>query len=344
MPNQKCILSPPNYKILQWLANCLKTAAGDIGITALAGDAGFRRYYRVQAAGQSFILMIDEDADQRQRFLAVHAQLQNAQIGIPAIIAQSDELPCLLLEDLGEQTFHRALPPDELAWDAHYQQAIAVLLKIQTAPLSLPPYHRTALAAETHLFSDWYCDSYLKKPLTPHHRQQFEQCSAMLHEAMGNAPQCPVHRDFHSRNLMYSGVATSEAGDSQLAVIDFQDAVIGCCAYDIVSLLKDAYVAIPVPQQQRYLESYWKIAQAHRMPLGDSFSDFIYLFNVTAIQRGLKVLGIFARLSLRDNKHHYLSNMPLVYQHLQDARQALTAAGANIPLDFLQHYPPPCKQ
>ncbi len=330
------ILPLSTTTLIQWVADFLKIEAQSLILTLLVGDASPRQYYRVKAMHQSYILMVDDNAEQCLRFLTIaHGLYQNG-VHVP-IIHNSDNAPSLvLLEDFGNTTLYSILPNlNDDVIEQYYFQAFDALISLQKSTLQLPDYNHELLSAETDLYDVWYCQQFLKKPLTTQHQQDFIQCKTMLHNAMADSTQIPVHRDYHSRNLM--------CVNNTIGVIDFQDAVIGCCAYDMVSLLRDAYVERSLTTQKKWLQDYWIRARAQSIALPNDFDDFYNLYNITAIQRGLKVLGIFARLAIRDGKKHYLNDMPLVYRHLIEATQALN--NSTIPLQFLQHYAPPsCKQ
>jgi aminoglycoside/choline kinase family phosphotransferase len=175
----------------------------------------------------------------------------------------------------------------------------------------LPPYDATKLQTELDLFRDWFVPKLLGISWTAAFEQSFSDLSQCL---IGNAtqqPQVVVHRDFHSRNLMV-------VHNEELAVIDFQDAVIGPITYDPVSLLKDCYVHWPRQQQLCWLLDHKRLlTEQQRLEAVDD-DTFVMWFDLTGLQRHIKVLGIFARLSLRDGKPTYLNDLPLVLAYVEE--------------------------
>jgi N-acetylmuramate 1-kinase len=167
------------------------------------------------------------------------------------------------------------------------------------------------LRRELDLFPDWYVARHLGIVLAD--AQRTALAVAFAHILANNLAQpCVyVHRDYHSRNLMQS--------DPNPGVLDFQDAVYGPVTYDLVSLLRDAYVVWSEEQQLDWAIRYWESARAARLPVGADFGGFWRDFEWMGVQRQLKVLGIFARLYHRDGKDGYLAEMPRVMAYLRGA-------------------------
>ncbi len=164
---------------------------------------------------------------------------------------------------------------------------------------------------ELELFREWLCQKHLGLTLTDDESRMLEQLFALLIDNALQQPQHFVHRDYHSRNLML--VATHGPG-----VIDFQDAVIGPITYDLVSLLKDAYIRWPLEQVDNWAEGYCELAiQSGLMPQEDE-TKFQQWFDLMGVQRHIKVAGIFARLYLRDGKEGYLDDIPLVLEYIME--------------------------
>jgi aminoglycoside/choline kinase family phosphotransferase len=252
-------------------------------------------------------------------FLQVGQILRNAGLRAPQVYAQDTNMGFLLLEDFGQQTFLQSLP-EEARQDPHgiaarplYARAWKALIQAQcygqTAPArlqGLPAYNRERLVQEMSLFPKWYLRQHLGMTLSETDEGQLHGVfDRLVERALAQTPVV-VHRDFHSRNLM----VLSDGED--LGILDFQDAVIGPVTYDLVSLLRDAYIAWPEPVQIDWAARYWQEARTRAIGLPEDFGSFYRDFEFMGLQRHLKVLGIFSRLSIRDGKHGYLQDIPRV--------------------------------
>ena len=276
-----------------------------------SADASFRRYFRARLGdGRSFIAMdAPPDREDCRPFLQVAALFAAAGAHVPAVHAQRLESGFLLLEDLGDATFldcfERQADPKPL-----YAAAADTLIRIQRAsrPGVLPDYDRALLERELNLFPDWYLARELQRELAPKDaallRAAFE---ALLANNLAQ-PKVFVHRDYHSRNLMLS--------DPLPGVLDFQDAVYGPITYDLVSLLRDAYVRWEEAQVLDWCVRYWEQARGAGLPVRADFAEFYRDFEWMGVQRQLKVVGIFARLCHRDGKTRYLADIPRVLEYL----------------------------
>ena len=304
-----------------WLTGVLPAPA-----TALARaseDASFRRYFRVTLAdavavpgrSERVATLIAMDAPPPQEdcrpYVAAARLLTAAGVHAPAVLAADLERGFLLLTDLGTRTYLDAL--DAESAPALYGDACAALVRWQLASRNgaLPPYDRTLLKRELDLFPDWYVAKHLGVALTAAQKTTLERAFAKILDNNLGQPTVFVHRDYHSRNLM---VAEPNPG-----VLDFQDAVHGPITYDLVSLLRDAYIEWDEERQLDWAVRYWQAARAAGLPVGAAFADFWRDFEWMGAQRQLKVLGIFARLSHRDGKDGYLKEMPRVMLYLRGA-------------------------
>jgi hypothetical protein len=237
--------------------------------------------------------------------------LAAAGVHAPAILAEDLAQGFLLLSDLGTRTYLAAL--DATTADALYGDALDALVRWQQATREgeLPPYDEALLARELALFPDWYVAKHLGRALTP---EQSSALAAAFRAILDNnlaQPRVYVHRDYHSRNLM---VAAPNPG-----VLDFQDAVHGPITYDLVSLLRDAYVEWDEGRQIDWSVRYWERARRAGLPVAADFAAFWRDFEWMGVQRQVKVLGIFARLAHRDGKRGYLDDMPRVAGYLRRA-------------------------
>jgi len=261
-------------------------------------------------------------------------RFQRHAINTPKILAVDFARGFLLLQDFGHQLLHPELlagslakpqSPERIMAANYYQQAESLLLDIQAVTPTaevFPAYDQQRLQSEMDLFSEWFVKRLLgieigaqvETEIDCGQRSMLDQLYAVLIDSALQQPQVVVHRDYHSRNLML-------LEDGSLGVIDFQDAVIGPVTYDLVSLLKDCYLRLPTEQVvERALGFKQRLEQSADMGQIDD-QQFLRWFDLIGLQRHIKVLGIFARLSLRDGKHGYLDDLPLVIRYtLETAR------------------------
>ena len=275
-------------------------------------DASFRRYFRIRrASSQASLIAMDAPPDKEScaQFVRVAGLFAEAGVHVPAIHAQDLVQGFLLLSDLGDTTYLSAL--DEHSAGVLYGHALDALIQIQLAsrPGALPDYDRGLLEKEIRLFPEWYVSRQLRRELSPAQAESLENVfSAILTNNLAQA-RVFVHRDYHSRNLMVC--------DPCPGILDFQDAVYGPVTYDLVSLLRDAYIAWEEERVIDWTVRYWEKARSARLPVAGEFADFYRDFEWMGAQRQLKVLGIFARLSLRDGKDSYLKDQPRVMGYLR---------------------------
>ncbi|HEX6136853.1 MAG TPA: phosphotransferase [Casimicrobiaceae bacterium] len=302
----------------QWLASALRVPVASIA--PASADASFRRYFRVTlarswpAAGDAATL-IAMDAPPPQEdcrpYVHVARLLGQAGVHVPRVLAADIARGYLLLTDLGTRTYASAL--DAASAPHLYADALDALVRLQRASREdeLPPYDDALLRRELALFPDWYVARHLARALSPGERAPLESTFELLLANNLAQPRVFVHRDYHSRNLM---VATPNPG-----VLDFQDAVHGPITYDLVSLLRDAYVEWDEERQLDWAIRYWERARNVHLPVAADFAAFWRDFEWMGVQRQLKVLGIFARLRHRDGKAGYVDDMPRVMRYLRRA-------------------------
>jgi len=233
-------------------------------------------------------------------------------VSVPQIIARDVEQGFLLLSDLGSTTYLQLLTPD----NAHklYLDAIAALVQLQahSQPDVLPEYDRALLLRELMLFPEWYVGKHLGITMSDKQSAALNQVFELLLANNLAQPQVYVHRDYHSRNLMV--LAEGNPG-----ILDFQDAVYGPITYDLVSLLRDAYVQWDEEIVLDWAIRYWELARKTGLPVNPDIDAFYRDFEFMGLQRHLKVLGIFARLYHRDGKDGYLKDLPLVMEYTRKA-------------------------
>jgi hypothetical protein len=253
------------------------------------------------------------DKEDCRPFLQVAALFSAAGAHVPVIHAQDLAAGFLLLEDLGDATYLDCLArQQETRPDPQrlYAAATDTLIRIQQAsrPGVLPEYDRALLERELNLFPDWYLARELRLALSPAQQQVLRSAfDALLANNLAQ-PRVFVHRDYHSRNLMLS--------EPLPGVLDFQDAVYGPITYDLVSLLRDAYVRREEAEVIDKAVRYWEKARKAGLPVGADFAEFYRDFEWMGVQRQLKVAGIFARLCHRDGKPRYLADLPVVIAYL----------------------------
>ena len=272
-------------------------------LTPASEDASFRRYFRVGLEGRSFIAMDAPPGKEDCRpFVRVAALLAKAGVHAPRVHAQDLGRGFLLLSDLGTRTYL-----DELnAGNAGrlFADATDALIRWQLAsrPGELPPYDEALLRREMGLFAEWYVARHLKVALDPDQSQALEDIVQALARSALAQPAVFVHRDYMPRNLMLS--------DPNPGVLDFQDAVLGPVTYDMVSLVRDAFLSWEEEQVLDWSVRYWEKARRAGLPVDADFGEFWRAFEWMGLQRHLKVLGIFARINYRDGKPKYLADTP----------------------------------
>ena len=289
-------------------------------LESLPGDASARRYHRIQlVAGDTddttkiarYIVMDSADEqDAMQQFITV-AKLMSQAINVPTLIAQDVTKGFLVLQDFGAVEFaHLLVSATPAQVNNYYQSAMQTLVALQQIPVEtaksqhqLPDYDAAMLTREMDLFSEWFI---------PHigvtlDVTLWENLKSALIEEILLQPQVIVHRDYHSRNLMQD-----QADNTRLGVIDFQDAVIGAHSYDLVSLLRDAYVEWSEAQVTQWIYDFWQLQKQAGLLTADSAEQLEKQVNIMGVQRHLKVLGIFIRLYERDGKSRYLADIPKV--------------------------------
>jgi len=265
-----------------------------------SADASFRRYFRVFHDGGTAVAMdAPPERESCAAFLAVGELLREAGLHAPEVLAADTGRGYLLLEDLGSATYLDVLEGGRAG--ALMDDAVDALVRWQAAsrPGVLPPYDRALLRRELELFPEWYVRVHLGvRPGRAWRDAWAEGCEALIEAALAQ-PRVWVHRDYMPRNLM---PARPNPG-----IIDFQDAVEGPITYDLVSLLRDAFIDWPPAREQRWIERYRAAAGALGLPVPEPLSPAL---DRMGAQRHLKVLGIFARLCHRDGKPRYLGEAP----------------------------------
>ena len=280
-----------------------------IALQPLPGDAGFRRYCRLTGTTEPLMAVFAPPSSENSGlYLAISRLLQQGGVRVPRVIAQDLEQGFLLVEDCGDRLLLPALNPATA--DRLYGQAMDLLFQLQGIPV--PPgmigtYDEQKLRDEMALFPSWFIQELLGLPLGRMEHHLLNDLFDWLVDSALEQPAVLVHRDYHSRNLMLHG--------EEMVTIDFQDAVTGPLAYDLVSLLRDCYIQWPAHQVRGWALRYRQQLLAAGRQAGDTEETFLRWFDLIGLQRHIKVLGIFARLWLRDGKAGYLKDLPLVWQY-----------------------------
>lgn len=293
-----------------WVAQQLACPVEKLQWQPLAGDAGFRCYIRCSYQGNTYMAALAPPiTEKNEAFVEVAELLNQAGVAAPKVLAVDYQQGFLLQTDLGNTPLQTVL--NEQSVEHYYQQAMQLIAKMQTIESQrIALYDQAALQLELSYFQTWFLDAMLDYNCSEQEEKMLADFFTVLLDSASSQPQAFVHRDFHCRNIM-----RLESGE--LACIDFQDALIGPITYDLVSLLRDCYVVWPQEQVYAWLDGY---RQQHWPKIASV--QFIEWFNFIGLQRHIKVLGVFARLSIRDGKHGYLNDLPTVFRYvLQVAEQ-----------------------
>jgi hypothetical protein len=288
-------------KINEWLAT---TPFKEFDIEVASADASFRRYFRLRKEKQTLILMdASLEKESLAPFIDVTERLVAVGVHAPRILERDLDAGLLILEDLGHLQLLDLL--QESNYLQFYSLALEEILKMQQAEASgLPLYDKAFLTFEMELMQEWFLEQYVDLELSVAERATIEASLDLISTEVLRQPQGYfVHRDFHSRNIMVRD-------DGLLGVIDYQDAMRGALTYDLVSLLRDLYIELPKPMVEQLVLAFRDITA----PDVDD-ATFMRWFDFMGLQRHIKVLGIFARLYLRDGKDGYLKDLPLTLKY-----------------------------
>lgn len=293
----------------QWLAEVL--GAADFDIRPASADASFRRYFRVTRGSDSWIAMdAPPDKEDMEPYVRVASMLVAVGVNAPRVLHQNSAQGFLLNSDLGARTYLQELENGGNV-EALYGDAMNALLRIQGGgdehARTLPKYDEALLRREMSLFPEWFCARHLSMEIGAEETAGLERIFDVLVRAALEQPRVFVHRDYHSRNLMVTDGARLGPNPG---ILDFQDAVHGPITYDLVSLLRDCYVAWPGEQVRGWVASYYRQARSLGLTEHADEATFQRWFDLMGVQRHLKAIGIFARLWHRDGKPGYLKDIP----------------------------------
>jgi len=310
----------------QWLGQLHTPAKLDLDTLApVSGDASFRRYFRIRGPGADYVAMdAPPPREDCAPFVRMAQRLLEGGLRVPVIHAQDLDQGFLLLSDLGTANFFDAIQQgldDAGGLQQHYRGALRALVKLQQCPAEdLPPYDEARLREELAVFPHWYLQVHHGITLDADSQARLEQVFDPLVRQAATQPRVLVHRDYHSPNLMLG----QGAPDFEPGVIDFQDALHGPLSYDIASLVMDARTTWDEPQQLDWAIRYWEYARGAGLPVPHDFAQFHQEYEWMGLQRNLRILGVFARLSHRDGKHHYLEHLPRVQRYVRQVAERYT--------------------
>jgi len=298
----------------EWTARVL--GAGAFDIRPASADASFRRYFRITLGQQSLIAMdAPPDKGDTRAYVAIARRFHALGLNVPEVLEEDHERGFLLITDLGEQLYLRNL--NEQTVERLYGDALGALIVLQagasgdSAGKFLPDYDAGLLTREMEIFREWYLGRHLGLKLSAGQNRVLDDIFAQLVHSALSQPRVWVHRDYHSRNLMVTRV-------NNPGILDFQDAVLGPVTYDLVSLLRDCYIAWPRARVEDWVKGYHELALQSGIPVSEDDARFLRWFDLMGVQRHLKATGIFARLNHRDGKPGYLGDIPRTLGYVRE--------------------------
>ena len=298
-------------------------------LTAVAGDASFRRYFRVDSGARHAILMhAPPPHEDPKPFIDIANHLRSQGFAAPEILAQDLEQGLVLLEDFGDQRMREHVDHHPQEEEAVYRQVVDLLTELRQQPAAdIPPYSRDEYVREVNLLTEWYCPA---KGLEVD-QQGFERAWDHVLKSVLDFQEPPVTvlRDYHAENIML-------LKDGRLGLLDFQDALAGHRAYDLVSMLQDARRDVSDELESAMIAHYLSVT-------GETDPEqFRSHYAILGAQRNTKIIGIFTRLCKRDGKARYLDFLPRMWGLLEkDLRHPDLAPVAawfdeNIPAEIRQ--------
>jgi aminoglycoside/choline kinase family phosphotransferase len=295
--------------LIKWIEAQLPISS----IEPMAGDASFRRYFRMQSGQQSFVAMdAPPPGENCAPFVAIAGALASQGVSVPLVHASDLVNGFLLLTDCGATTLLQHLNADNA--EKWYQIALDALSELQSCSVDsypIPLFSPAFIVQELALFKHWFLQMHLQLSLTTAQETDLDDFFNVLASSANDQPQVLMHRDYHAANLMV-------LPNDSIAILDFQDAFIGPVTYDLVSLLRDCYVAWPAELVTR-LARYYK---AKLFILQDTSDElFLKWFDLMGLQRHLKALLTFSRKHHRDKNSHYLQYIPRTLQYLSSVSQ-----------------------
>jgi aminoglycoside/choline kinase family phosphotransferase len=302
-------------QLRQWLQRLFQS--DDFTLAPASEDASFRRYFRVMRESRSWIAMdAPPQKENIEPYVRIAHMLVEVGVNAPHVLETNLNEGFLLNSDLGGQTYLTQIDAGGDV-DMLYHDAMDALVRIQANGLhhaqALPPYDAPLLRREMELFPDWFCCRHLQLTLGESETHALQEVFDALTAVALEQPRVFVHRDYHSRNLM----VTSGRFGPNPGILDFQDAVCGPVTYDLVSLLRDCYVAWPIDRVHEWVTRFREVARSAGVDTGPDEKTFLRWFDLMGVQRHLKAIGIFARLWHRDGKAGYLKDIPRTLNYVR---------------------------
>jgi len=289
--------------IKTWVKSELKLTSFTIEVAS--ADASFRRYFRLYSGDKTWVIMdAPPQKEDCQPFIKIAKLIEGAGVQAPHIYSFNELQGFMQLSDLGSTAYLDKLNDESV--DALYFEAIQSIVKMQTIRADLPSYDEKLLQSEMSLFSEWFLAKHLNLKLDASQKNVIHDTFSILTNSALQQTSVFVHRDYHSRNLMITA-------ENNPGVIDFQDAVNGPPSYDLVSLIKDCYIAWPREKQLSWVDQYLKLSA-----IKIDRQQFIKQLDFMGMQRHLKAIGIFARLNYRDGKPAYINDIPRTLAYVVD--------------------------
>jgi aminoglycoside/choline kinase family phosphotransferase len=276
----------------------------------LKGDASFRQYFRLSLPDKNLIAVNSPPATENNTaFVKISRAYLDLGLRVPEVIAHDLEQGFLLLTDLGDNVLFQLLEPENA--DEYYKKSLIELGKIQRCNLTLPHFDANFMSIELKNFEHWLLDKHLNIKLTPTSKKIIQKTFDLLLHSATEQPQCSIHRDYHSRNLMV-------LENNKIGILDFQDAMTGPITYDLVSLIRDCYIDWPQDQVTAWALFFHDSFIKTTLPSQEQFLRYVDLMG---IQRHLKASFIFARKHHRDSVDHYLKDIPRTLNYVVAASE-----------------------
>ena len=308
-----------SIRFMDWLVQCVSSKlieADDIKFQKISSDAGFRRYFRLNTNPTLIAVYAPPKKEKNLSFVKIAAFLKSSGILVPKILAVNFNEGFLIIQDFGDTTFQIAGTSSD--YEALYRHADNLLLQFQQLSIvdvQLPVFNKKMILDEVHLFEEWFLRKTLEVPYSAEAQELLNNTYKKLIDNFLEQPQVFVHKDYHSRNLMI-------VPNGQIGVLDFQDALVGPISYDLVSLYRDCYVSLDPQYVDKKILAHKKCLEINGVIVDVAPATFKRWFDLTGLQRHLKVLGIFSRLAIRDRKMKYLGDIPLVIRYVREVTSA----------------------
>lgn len=307
---------------------------GSATVRPLAGDASNRRYDRLTAADGTYAVLMDAPPDKGEDvrpFVRIAEYLTAQGLSAPQIYAQNHEQGFLLIEDLGDRLFAREIASHPSTEETLYGAAVDVLVHLHsTHPPDLPAYNADVTVPLAALAYDWYQKS-IDGGLGSCAKRTFSQTFQEVVKPYDAELNTLIQRDYHAENLLW---LPDRQGHARVGLLDFQDAMLGHRTYDLVSVLQDARRDVSGDTQSVMVDRYID-------KTGSDRNSFTAAYAVFGLQRNMRILGVFARLCLRDGKGHYVDLIPRVWGHVQTNLQHPSLAGVKPVIDSTLTAPTP---